>query len=56
MNKNTYKTTGASALHAAESIIEQANKKLNRLGFSAALATIGSVEKVKEQRQSLPVK
>ena len=37
-------------------IIEQANKKLNRLGFAAVLATIGSVEKVKEQRQSLPVK
>jgi len=56
MNKRAFKTNGSSALHAAESIIEQANKKLNRLGFSAVLATTGSVEQIKEQHQRLPIK
>lgn len=56
MNKAALKTTGSSALHAAESIIEQANKKPNRLGFAAVLATIGSADKAKEQRERLPIK
>lgn len=43
MSMKTRKSQGMSALHAAESIIEQANKKLNLLGFSAVLSTTGEI-------------